>query len=34
VDAKPNVVKRENTQEYAVGAFLLAGSEILKLARE
>ncbi len=32
VAANPNVVRQEDTQEYAVGALLMAGAEMLKLA--
>lgn len=33
VDFEPNAVTRDNTHEYVTGAFMLAGSEIYKLAR-
>jgi rhamnogalacturonyl hydrolase YesR len=32
VDFEPNVVKRESTHEYVTGAFLLAGSQVYRLA--
>jgi len=33
VDGEPHAVERESTHEYVTGAFLLAGSEVYKLAR-
>jgi rhamnogalacturonyl hydrolase YesR len=32
VDAQPNAAERDSTHEYVTGAFLLAGSEVYKLA--
>jgi len=32
VDEQPNMLKQENTHEYVTGAFLLAGSEVFRLA--
>jgi rhamnogalacturonyl hydrolase YesR len=33
VDAEPNAVARESTHEFVTGAFMMAGSEVYKLAR-
>jgi hypothetical protein len=32
VDSEPNAVARESTHEFVTGAFMLAGSEVYKLA--
>jgi len=32
VDEQPNMLKQESTHEYVTGAFLIAGSEVFRLA--